>query len=172
MSQVPIRDGDGLGTALRKARLAEAAHADAVAALRDARSLRLQVLSDETAGFLANGQGMPPLELVVVPGETPRLWIDLVTSVVMEPDPHTYRLVQDRETLFETTDRAAMVETLKRHAAHRIIARERQLSGLSRIPQDLRGYSSAAIIFAWLSGFSLGALALLISVILMGKLAI
>ncbi len=166
MSQAQTIDSGALGPALRQARLAEAAQAEAVAALRDAGSLRLQVLKDEMAGF------QQPLELVVVPGETPRLWIDLITSVVMEPDPHTYRLVQDRESVFETRDRAQMAETLKRHIAHRIIARERQVAGLSRASLAAPGYSVAAVIFAWLSGFSLGALALLISVILLGKLAI
>ena len=169
--------GNGLGEALRTARLAEAAHAEAVEGLKDAKSLRLQVLKDELQPIMAEPEAARHgFDLVVGPGETPKLWIDLITSVVMEPDPRTYRLVEDgqdgRETLFETAERSEMVAALKRHLAHRIIARERKIAAVDRTAPALLGYSPAAVMFAWLSGFALGALILLIAVIVLDKLAI
>lgn len=168
---------NGLGEALRTARLAEAAHHEAVLGLKDAMSLRLQVLKDDLMPVIAgSAAAQSTFGLALAPGQSPRLWIDLITSVIMEPDPRTYRLIRDgavgRETLFETAERGEMVEALKRHMAHQLIARERQIAGAFQ-PQPVRaGYSTAAMMFAWLSGFSLGILCLLITVILLGKLAI
>lgn len=85
----------GLNGALRQARLAEAAHFEAVLDIRDAQTLRLQVLKDDLApAVLANVEAASFIDLALVPGDPPRLWVDLITSVVMAPDPRTYRLVQ------------------------------------------------------------------------------
>src|SRR5262245_28849469 len=96
----------GLSGALRQARLAEAAHFEAVLDIRDAQTLRLQVLKDELSPvILSNAEAASFIDLALVPGDPPRLWIDLISSVVMAPDPRTYRLVQDaaagRQTLLE-----------------------------------------------------------------------
>jgi hypothetical protein len=112
----------------------------------------------------------------LIPGEEPRLWIDLITAVVMEPDPKTYRLVQEghagREILFETSERAEMVETVKQHMAHRLLARERQMSGVIRPQPATQRYSLSAIFYSWLAGFALGALVLLVATILLRKFGI
>jgi len=165
-------ESGGFATALRDARLAEAAHFEAVLDLRDAKSLRLQVLKDELAALLATApQPARFFDLALVPGEPPRLWIDLVTSVIMEPDPRTYRLLQDsqagREVLLETADRGELVEAVKRQMAHRVVARERQMASSPSAAPARPGYSTAALIFAWLSGFALGALILLVAIILL-----
>jgi len=142
-----------IGEELRRARNAEAAHFEAVAAFNDTKSLRLRALKDEfaTAAF----------ELALTPGETPRLWIDLVTSIVMEPDPKTYRVVQDGQNLFETADRAEIVAWVRRFAAHRMIAQTRRSAKLrlSRVPGG--GYSLTSLLLAGASGFAIGAMALL-----------
>ena len=44
---------DDLSGALRKARLAEAAHFEAVLEIKDSKSLRLQVLKDDIAPLIA-----------------------------------------------------------------------------------------------------------------------
>ncbi len=105
-----------LDEALRQARLTEAAHHEAVLGIKDAKSLRLQVLKDDIAAVIAHSQEARQMfDLALAPGEPPKLWIDLITFVVMEPDYQTYRLVQDnhagREILLETADRPEMVET-------------------------------------------------------------
>ena len=166
--------GNAFDEALRQARLAEAAHHEAVLGIKDAKSLRLQVLKDDIAAIIAHSpEAKQMFDLALVPGEPPKLWIDLITFVVMEPDYRTYRLVQDtqagRDILHETVDRPEMVERLKQHMAHRIIARERQMA--ATLPMGQRaGFSASALILAWLAGFVLGILALVILAILLGIL--
>ena len=150
---------------LRLARIAEAAHYDAALDIRDAKTLRLQVLKDDLAPILAaNSEAGRLFDLSLVPGEPPKLWIDLITGVVMEPDPRTYRLIQDthsgRETLAETPSRDEMIERVKLHMAHQLVARERRMAVASPASRAVAGHSSAALILAWLSGFSIGVLAL------------
>ncbi len=143
------------GHALRQARAADAAHREALYALSDAKSLRLRILKDELAPEV--------LELTLVPGDVPRLWVDLITFVVMEPDPKTYRLVQhgegSREVLLETADRAEMVRQVKLVLAHGAISRKRREGQLRLTPERGRGYPAAALIFAGLGGLVLGVLA-------------
>ena len=163
-SKFPPSNPD-LTNLLRLARIAEAAHFDAALDIRDAKTLRLQVLKDDLAPVLAaNADAGRFFDLSLVPGEPPKLWVDLVTGVVMEPDPRTYRLIQDtnngRETLAETTNRPDMVEEIKLHMAHQLVARERRMAGVPAQKAGVRGHSSAALILAWLSGFSIGVLAL------------
>ncbi|MGQ0485246.1 MAG: hypothetical protein ACT4SY_07860 [Hyphomicrobiales bacterium] len=160
--------------ALRQARLTEAAHHEAVLGIKDAKSLRLQVLKDEIAAVIAHSQEARQLfDLALAPGEPPKLWIDLITFVVMEPDYRTYRLVQDnqagRDILLETAARREMAERLKHHMAHRIIARQRQMAATPPAGQRI-GFSAGSLIVAGLSGFGLAIPILLILAILLGIL--
>jgi hypothetical protein len=164
----------GLSAALRQARLAEAAHFEAVLDIKDAQTLRLQVLKDDLVPVIkSNADAASFVDLALVPGDPPRLWIDLITAIVMAPDPRTYRLVQDapggRQTLLETNDRGEMVEKVKQHVAHRMVAREREKAGVAAPKPMLIGHSTAALVFAWLSGFSIGILALFVAGILLSR---
>lgn len=170
-----MAEHDDLSGALRKARLAEAAHFEAVLGIKDSKSLRLQALQDDLApAVAATPEASKIFDLALVPGEPPRLWIDLISSVVMEPDYRTYRLLQDnqagRETLFETVNRDEMLNFLKSYMAHRMIARERLVASAAPTLPHLVGYSTGAIIYAWLSGLMLGLLALLVVAISLGML--
>jgi hypothetical protein len=166
--------GDGgLKDALRQARLAEAAHFEAAMDLRDSKSIRLQLLKDELMPLVASSPTAADLfDLALIVSEPPRLWIDLITFAVMEPDHRTYRLYQDRQTgreiLFETPDRKEMAEAVKRHMAHRLVARERQVAS-TPAPAAIAGYSMSSLMLAWLAGFALGALILLAAVISLGR---
>ena len=165
----------GLTGALRQARLAEAAHFEAVLDIRDAQTLRLQVLKDElTPSILASLEASSFVDLALVPGDPPRLWIDLITSVVMSPDPRTYRLVQDsaqgRETLLETANKAEMIDRIEQHIAHRLIAREREKTGAAPRKPTSAGYSKGTLFLAWVSGFLMGVLALFIVGIAVSRL--
>ena len=167
------QDRDGLGDALREARLAEAAHFEAALDLRDSKTLRLQILKDE---LLPATQETPEarelFDLTLIPGEPPKLWVDLTSYVVMEPDHRTYRVLQDRQDsrdiLFEGIDREQAAAAIRRHMAHRLVARERQSAALPSIPGP--GYSSATLILAWVSGFAFGALALVAAALYSGLL--
>jgi hypothetical protein len=177
LAVAPEKRGEdgGLKNALREARLAEAAHFEAVLDLRDSKSLRLQLLKDELLPTVQSSPEAQSLfDLALVPGDPPKLWIDLISYVVMEPDPRTYRYMQDRqdgrETLFESGDRKAMADEIKRHMAHRLVARERNAASARQAPA-IPGYSSGALWLAWTSGFAFGALILLILAIYLGVIA-
>lgn len=167
------QDRDGLGQALREARLAEAAHFEAALDLRDSKTLRLQILKD---ALLPAVQETPEarelFDLTLIPGEPPKLWVDLTSYVVMEPDHRTYRVLQDRQDsrdiLFEGIDREEAAAAIRRHMAHRMVARDRQTATVSPGPGP--GYSSATLILAWVSGFAFGALALVAAALYTGLL--
>lgn len=165
-------DGE-LKQAMRVARLAEAAHFDAALDLRDSKSLRLQLLKDELVPAVQSSPEAAQLfDLALVPGEPPKLWIDLISYVIMEPDHRTYRFLQDRqdarEVLFETAAREEMAAEIRRHMAHRLVARARQAAAPAALATPLAGYSQTALILAWTSGFAFGALVLLGLVIYLG----
>lgn len=174
-SQTPVPKHGGLDAALRRARDMEAAHYDAVLTFREAELLRLEALLAELAPVVAShDRARDYFDLAIAPGEPPRLWIDLVGSVLMAPDPRTYRLVQDlpagRAVVCETTDRTAMVEAVTQYMAHRLVARERQV--LSSVPMApaKSGHSGLTVFLAWLAGTMAGALALALVLIVLKKL--
>ena len=143
--------------------------------IRDAQTLRLHALKGDVAPLIAShAEADGFIDLALVPGDPPKLWIDLTSYVVMAPDPRTFRLVQDtREgyhTIAETSDRARMVEHLTAHIAHRLVVRQRAFdpAQTAHLHRE-RGYSTAALILAWLAGFSLGVLALLAIAVFLGK---
>jgi hypothetical protein len=166
LAVAPTRIEDGrLKEDLRQARLLEAAHFDAVRDLRDAKTLRLQLLKDELQPQVQALPGAAELfDLALITGEPPRLWIDLITFVQMDPDPRTFRLLQDRqdnrELLFESSDLGEMAAAVRRHMAHRLIARERQGAAVT-LHQPQAGYSIGSLMLAWTSGFAFGALVLM-----------
>lgn len=168
---------DQFTVALRKARIAEAAHLDALHNVRDARGLRLSALRESIMPHLVGhplAEGFTDLSLQE--GEMPRLWIDLISSVVVEPDTQTYRLVQDvdgtRLTLHETRSLEDMAQAVLRYIAHRVIARERTAAGLAPHPADSnRDYQLGEVIYVWFTGVALGVLTMLIMAILMGLLS-
>jgi hypothetical protein len=153
-----------LADALRAARHAEALHQESLALIRDAETLRLAVLRDELAAYVAGHEAARAFfALAILPGEKPRLWLDLVHWVEMAPDPRSYRLTGDREggreSLLETRDRGEMAGFIKTWMAHRLVERARALARPPAI-QPIQGYSAGALILALISGFSIGVLAL------------
>lgn len=166
MAQAESTAGPGLREALRAARVAEAMQREAATALRDSKSLRLTALKLEIdTAVAASPEARKAFDIAISAGDPPRLWLDPISFVEMEPDYRTYRLIQDtnaeREVVAETTDLMGMVEQVKRLLAHRVIARERQIAGIAPKSGRSGGYSSSAVILAWLTGVALGALSLL-----------
>jgi hypothetical protein len=150
--------------ALRRARVAEATHCEAVANLHDAQTIRLLLLKDELMPVTAVLPSPGLVDLALVPGDPPRLWIDPIASVVMAPDPQTYRFTlgtqNGRELLLESRDRQEMAECVRNHIAHRVVQRERRMaSDVTSMRQRAR-YSRTALALAWVSGFVVGALVL------------
>jgi hypothetical protein len=160
---------------LRLARQSESAQVDAAIGFHDAKTLRLGALRDAVLPSLAqNDQARQLFELSIIPGISPRLWVDLVSSVVMEPDPKHYRLVQDRDngrvTLFETESLDDMKLFLTRFLAHRMIEQEREKASARAAARAARNkYASIDLILVWLAGLGLGILAAIGWVIGFGK---
>jgi hypothetical protein len=166
-----------LTKALREARLASAAKLDATLGLSDARALRLDALRAELAPIVAaSAEAKALFDLNVQAGEVPKLWLDLISSVVMEPNPRTYRLMQDqenrRETLFESTHINEMSAHIVKYLAHRIVAHEKMTRGLSPAPDDTKkAYSLVDLVYVWITGAAFGVLGLMIAAMLLGKLS-
>lgn len=165
---------DTLSEALREARLAEAAHFEAALELRDSKTLRLQILKEALLPSVqASPEAQEMFDLTLLSGDPPKLWVDLNSAVVMEPDHRTYRFVQDRqdsrEILFEGRDSEEAAAAIRRHMAHRLLARERQAASAAAVATQ-PGYSSAALLLAWVSGVSFGALSLIAAAIYAGLL--
>ena len=153
-----------LEAALRAARHAEALHRESLALISDAETLRLTVLKDELAAYIAgHKEARAFFALTILAGEKPRLWLDLIHWVEMAPDPRTYRLIGDREagreSLLETRDRAELIQFIKSWMAHRLIERARVLAS-PRVLPPVQGYSAGALFLAMVAGFSIGVLAL------------
>lgn len=169
---------DALTKAMKDARLAEAVQLDAILNARDARILRLGALRDAVLPELqAHEEAKKLFDLNVVEGERPKLWLDLISWIEMEPDPKTYRLVQSREraegVLFETADAAEMKRYAIRYMAHRLIERERRQVSTGIVSETARGrYSFGDLVYVWVSGLAFGILALVAYAVLQGALKI
>ncbi len=155
---------NALTTALIEARLAQAAQFDAIVRVHDARTLRLEALRDSVLPELTSSPYLRELVAInLQEGEIPRLWIDLVTHVEMQPDPKSYRMVQlcdqGRETIFETRDVSQMKNYLIRHIAHRAIVLERAVAGKPSARDARRNtYTLGELVYVWLTGIAFGAL--------------
>ncbi|GLI93635.1 hypothetical protein [Methylocystis echinoides] len=122
-----------LATALRRARMENADHSAAVADLRAAEVVRLELLADAIAPVLAQApEDCDLFDLAISPGERPRLFIDCIGFVEMDRDRRTYRFLQDtrhaRIVLCESADIDEMVEAATNYVAHRLIEREKALA--------------------------------------------
>jgi len=122
-----------LRDALRQARIESAERSAVVVDLRDAEAARLETLNDALDDLFAE---MPSdVELFdrgIGRGDPIRLWIDVISYVVMGRDKRTYRFLQDsrngRIVLAESPEVEDIVEAVTKYAARRIIERERALA--------------------------------------------
>jgi hypothetical protein len=165
------RQIDGLERDVRRARLAQAAHFDALVEIRDAQTLRLAALHEDLRKKTAADPRLAALlPLQMESGFPPRLWIDNNSYVTMEPDPRTFRLVRQvtsgHETVLETRELSEMVAKVRECASHSLI--ESQRNGTSA--ESGNGKVSSQIVMAWLTGFTFGVLGLLILGILTGRI--
>ena len=121
-----------LRDALRQARIEAADRTGVVVDLRDAEVARLEILNEALDPLF--GQIPDQVDLFdrgISQGETPRLWIDVVSHVVMGRDKRIYRFVQDtrfgRIVLAESHDVAPVVDAVTDYVARRMIEREHAL---------------------------------------------
>jgi len=114
---------------LRAARLAQGEKVAAIVGLREAATLRLEMLKNELEPVVASckeAQGF--IDLALVPGFPARLWIDMVSYVTMAPNPRSYRFQRDcldgHDILIESDDLAKVADTVANYIAHRLIERQ------------------------------------------------
>ncbi|MGB7206216.1 MAG: hypothetical protein WBD37_12145 [Anderseniella sp.] len=164
---------DGIDRDVRRARLAQAAHFDALVDIRDAQTLRLVALHSELTEQVNRDPKLKSLlPLQLENGFPPRLWVDDISYVVMEPDPRTFRLTRQNATghttIVETRDLLEIAGKVREYASHRLIEQQRDMmdtgNGNSRM--------SSQIVMAWLIGFTCGVLVLLIAGILTGRISL
>jgi len=123
-----------LKEAVRQARIDLAERTGVVVDLYDAEVARLEILNEALDPLFADIPAEVELfERGISRGEPPRLWIDMVSQVVMGRDKRVYRFVQDtrygRRVLAESADVAQMVEALTQYVARRLVERERVMAG-------------------------------------------
>jgi hypothetical protein len=122
-----------LREAVRRARLDDAERAAAVADLRTAEIVRLEMLRDTLAPVFAEiPDGTELFDQGLVPGEQPRLYVDILAFVEMGRDKRTYRFLQDtrwgRRSLAETDDIRAIAKAVTDYIARRLVEREKALA--------------------------------------------
>jgi hypothetical protein len=96
-------------------------------------SSRLEILNDALGSLFAE---IPPeidlFDRGVVPGDPPRLWVDMIAHVAMGRDKRVYRFVQDtrygRRVLAESADVADIVKAVTQYVARRLVERERAIA--------------------------------------------
>ncbi len=126
-----------LSAAIRAARAEVADRAQALGDLRDAELARLELLREMLEPVLAQvPPGVDLFDAGLVPGEHPRLFIDMLAFVEMGRDRRTYRLVQDRRhgraVLHEAEGVNAALAAVTAYVARRLVEREQLLASLGR----------------------------------------
>lgn len=134
--------GLSLREAIRTARLEAAERSGVIVELRDASLARLSMLNEMLEPIFAD----VPLEHAdlfdrgLMPGETPRLFVDMVAHVTLGRDRRTYRFLQDtragRRVLAESTNPRDIVDAVTRYVARRLIAREQAMVAAASAPEN------------------------------------
>jgi Protein of unknown function (DUF3040) len=168
-----------LKVAMHAARIEAAERTSVVVDLRDAEVARLELLNEALDPMFAE---IPPevdlFDRGVSRGDTARLWIDAVAHVAMGRDKRMYRVLHDtrvgRRVMAESHEIADIVKAVTDYVARRLVERERALDEdpefTARVarPQAVRalrrrrrrGWG------AFVLGFLLGAIALIIAALL------
>ena len=126
--------GLSLREAIRAARVEAAEQAGVIVELRDASLVRLSMLNEILDPVFAE----VPLEHAdlfdrgLMPGETPRLFVDMVAHVTLGRDRRTFRFLQDtrsgRRVLAESINPNDIADAVTRYVARRLIAREQAIA--------------------------------------------
>ena len=122
-----------LRDAVRKARLDDAERGGAIADLRAGELVRLEILRDALAPIFAELPDDAELfDHGLVPGERPRLFVDILAFVEMGRDRRHYRFVQDsrwgQRVIIETDDIQAVLRAVTDYIALRLVERRKALA--------------------------------------------
>jgi hypothetical protein len=135
------------------------------------------MIEDELKEIFAQvPEGNDQFDFALVPGNPPRLWIDMIAFIMMDRDRRTYRFIRDtssgRQVIAQSAEPEVIRAKVMDYVAHRIVERERLLAGEPEMPARspdamtgtgrIRGYFGVpGLVAAFLFGLMFGALALL-----------
>ncbi len=155
-----------LEKALRRARAQDAEYRDSRAKVNDLRFLRLEALRDQLLKVADHEElSNAFITLRAIPGDPPRLIIDDLSHIVMEPDPRTYTFIHDgpesRKVLIESEHKVEVEAKVTEYIAHKILETQRRLP-LPDQPKKSGKNSRVgglALLMFWLAGAITGAAA-------------
>ena len=131
--ELPRAAPPDLKALIRRAKLDNAERSSVIAELRGAELARLELLRDALEPVFA--QVPAEVELFdhgLVPGEKPRMFVDIVAFVEMARDRRHYRFVQDTRggtiVLAESDKIEAVTQEVANYVARRLVEREKALS--------------------------------------------
>ena len=132
-AELPRASPPDLKALIRRAKLEDAERSSVVAEMRGAEQARLELLRDALEPVFAQVPAQAELfDHGLVPGEKPRLFIDIVAFVEMARDRRCYRFIQDTRAGTIVLAESDRIEAMSRHVANylarRLIEREKALS--------------------------------------------
>jgi len=134
--------GPELKSAMRRARVEVAERSAATAELRGAEVARLEMLKEALEPVFAQlPREAEGFDLGLVPGDRPRLFVDMVAYVELDRDRRTFRMVQDtragRFVVAESDRIDPVVDAVTVYLGRRMVERERALAGDIRVLEPL-----------------------------------
>lgn len=132
--------GSNLKRAIHRARVDEAERTQVISDMRGAEYAQLEILEEALTPLLAElPENLDLFDVAIMPGEHPRLFIDMIGFVEMGRDLRSYRLIQDtrhgRFIITETANIEKMVDAVTDYMGRRLIEREKALAAdRSRFP--------------------------------------
>ena len=146
-SDADERPASHLKLAMRRARVDEAERSDVIAELRGAEIARLEMLQDALVPVLTDVPGdIDIFDVGIMPGQHPRLFIDMIGFVEMGRDRRVYRFVQDtrhgRLVMAESERIEKMVEAVTDYMARRLLEREKALAADPTIERAARAFEA------------------------------
>ena len=143
----PDQNVTSLASAVRNARVEGVERSQVVAELRGAEIARLEMLKDGITPVLAQvPQAIDLFDASLMPGEHPRLFIDMIGFVEMARDRRTYRFVQDtrhgRVVMAESDKIDVMEQAVTQYIARRIVERERALASDGTLQHAARSFAA------------------------------
>lgn len=131
---VPHAKVRSLRDAIRKVKFAEVERTDVVVELQESERARLELLAEELQDVFKDvPEDDDQFSFQIVPGNIPRLWIDITSHVAMGRDKRTYRFVKDtrlgRTVILETAELEDMADCITEYIAERVLERERAVEG-------------------------------------------
>jgi hypothetical protein len=125
-----------LRAAVRRARLEDAERSSVAAELRGAEFARLEMLDEVLQPVFAQLPREADLfDQGLVPGEKPRLFVDMIAFVEMARDRRTFRFLQDtrsgRLLLAESDKVDAIADAVTAYLGRRLVEREKALASFA-----------------------------------------